>query len=124
VRYTAGQKFNLHHDWYDALPTLLKNGKRFNRPSSFFVFLEANCTEGETYFPYVKLPEVEPERVKGRWRAHEEGGVAFRPVEGNALFWVNLLPSGEGDTRVMHAGLPVGEGRKTAMNIWPRIFYD
>lgn len=59
------------------------------------------------------------------WRAvppSEGGGIAFRPVAGNALFWVNLFANGTGDMRVRHAGLPVLAGRKTAMNIWPRQF--
>ncbi|KFY24297.1 hypothetical protein V493_05333 [Pseudogymnoascus sp. VKM F-4281 (FW-2241)] len=55
VRYTAGQKFNLHYDWYDSPQVLTKTGQRFNRPASFFVFLEANCTGGETYFPFDDL---------------------------------------------------------------------
>ncbi|KFY85066.1 hypothetical protein V500_08722 [Pseudogymnoascus sp. VKM F-4518 (FW-2643)] len=117
VRYTSGQKFNLHYDWYDTPQVLSKSGQRFNRPASFFVFLEANCTGGETYFPHISVPG------EGRWREHE-GGTAFTPVEGNALFWVNLMPSGRGDKRVIHAGLPVEEGRKTAMNIWPREFME
>ncbi|OBT62497.1 hypothetical protein VE03_08009 [Pseudogymnoascus sp. 23342-1-I1] len=117
VRYTAGQKFNLHHDWYDTPQVLAKTGQRFNRPASFFVFLEANCMGGETFFPHIAVPG------EGRWREHE-GGTAFKPVEGNALFWVNLMPSGRGDKRVLHAGLPVEEGRKTAMNIWPRAFVE
>ncbi|CAK7225371.1 hypothetical protein SBRCBS47491_005866 [Sporothrix bragantina] len=57
------------------------------------------------------------------WRAHENGGLAFRPIAGNALFWVNLFANGTGDGRTLHAGLPVGEGTKTAMNIWPRAFF-
>lgn len=88
------------------------------------MFLEANCTEGETWFPHIKVPEME--RVgeeKAMWR-EREGGTAFRPVEGNAVFWVNLMPNGRGDGRVVHAGLPVGEGRKTGLNIWPRRFYE
>lgn len=117
VRYTAGQKFNLHYDWYDTPQVLTKTSQRFNRPASFFAFLEANCTGGETFFPHISVPG------EGRWRAHE-GGTAFKPVEGNALFWVNLMPSGHGDKRVIHAGLPVEEGRKTAMNIWPRGFVE
>ena len=28
-----------------------------------------------------------------------------------------------GDRRVVHAGLPVGEGDKIGMNLWPRKFY-
>lgn len=57
------------------------------------------------------------------WREHENGGLAFRPIAGNALFWVNLFANGTGDTRTLHAGLPVGEGTKTAMNIWPRAYF-
>ena len=57
------------------------------------------------------------------WREHEDGGLAFRPVAGNAIFWVNLFPNGTGDERTLHAGLPLGEGLKTAMNIWPRQYY-
>ncbi|KAL1902428.1 hypothetical protein Sste5346_001409 [Sporothrix stenoceras] len=57
------------------------------------------------------------------WREHENGGMAFRPIAGNALFWVNMFPNGTGDTRTLHAGLPVGEGTKTAMNIWPRAYF-
>ncbi|KAL2124976.1 hypothetical protein VTJ04DRAFT_1341 [Mycothermus thermophilus] len=57
------------------------------------------------------------------WREHEDGGLAFRPVAGNAIFWVNLFPNGTGDTRTLHAGLPLASGRKTAMNIWPRQYY-
>jgi len=127
VRYAPGQKFDLHHDWY-AMPQLLADGRRFNRPASFFVFLEANCTEGETWFPHIKMPEIREDGEEGkeagsaRWR-ERGGGTAFRPVEGNAIFWVNLMPSGRGDGRVVHAGLPVGEGRKTGLNIWPRRFY-
>jgi len=57
------------------------------------------------------------------WREHPDGGLAFRPVAGNALFWVNLHANGTGDARTRHAGLPVVAGRKTAMNIWPRQYY-
>jgi prolyl 4-hydroxylase len=57
------------------------------------------------------------------WREHEKGGMAFRPIAGNALFWVNLFANGTGDTRTLHAGLPVGKGTKTAMNIWPRAYF-
>lgn len=140
VRYTENQKFNIHHDWYET-PQRAYDGSRrkFNRVASFFATLQDNCTDGETYFPYVGAKparqkdslETAAESTGPRrwgpsdpvWRQHEEGGLAFRPVRGNALFWVNLHPNGTGDERTMHAGLPVGEGLKTAMNIWPRQFY-
>lgn len=141
VRYTAGQKFNIHHDWYDT-PQWAYDGsnRKFNRVASFFAILQDNCTEGETYFPHVgpqpppasgegdkevQRPPREPgwARSDPVWREHERGGLAFRPIRGNALFWVNLHADGTGHEKTMHAGLPVGEGVKTAMNIWPRQFY-
>ncbi|KAK7734006.1 hypothetical protein SLS53_008001 [Cytospora paraplurivora] len=139
VRYTAGQHFNVHHDWYDT-PQRAYDGSRrtFNRVASFFAFLQDNCTGGETYFPHIngQPGHVEYERALGHagpkswdeadptWRVYEDGGLAFRPVKGNALFWVNLHTNGTGDERTLHAGLPVVEGLKTAMNIWPRQFYE
>jgi prolyl 4-hydroxylase len=56
-------------------------------------------------------------------KRHKDGGLAFTPIEGNALFWVNLSPDGTGDKRVVHAGLPVEKGWKVGMNIWPRIYF-
>lgn len=138
VRYTAGQKFNIHHDWYDT-PQWAYDGsnRQFNRVASFFAILQDNCTDGETYFPYVgpseedrgsvaKKPAYEPRswtQSDPSWREHENGGLAFRPIRGNALFWLNLHSDGTGHEKTLHAGLPVGSGVKTAMNIWPRQFY-
>lgn len=145
VRYSAGQRFNIHHDWFNS-PQWSRDNRRWNRVASFFAILQDNCTGGETHFPYAKpiVPpsplgesmwqgevqhgarkqgEEEEEVMKPLWREHEDGGLAFRPVAGNALFWVNLHPNGTGDTRTNHAGLPLESGLKTAMNIWPRQYY-
>lgn len=148
VRYRAGQRFNLHHDWYNVP----RRGKadespprKWNRVASFFATLQDNCTGGETHFPFISgvaqpapwgqptwLGGLEGERerrtgpegdVQPLWREHEDGGLAFRPVAGNAIFWVNLHANGTGDLRTRHAGLPLGDGLKTAMNIWPRQYY-
>lgn len=78
---------------------------------------------GETWFPYIETGREGEGRGKGKWRKHEDGGTAFKPRRGNAVFWVNLHGNGTGDERVQHAGLPLREGVKTAMNIWPRRVY-
>lgn len=138
VRYTAAQRFNVHHDWYET-PQWAYDGsnRKFNRVASFFAILQDNCTDGETYFPYIGGEPAQKdssstagsvgsrrwEKLDPVWRQHEDGGLAFRPVRGNALFWVNLHANSTGDERTMHAGLQVGQGLKTAMNIWPRQFY-
>ncbi|KAK3315459.1 hypothetical protein B0H66DRAFT_628578 [Apodospora peruviana] len=143
VRYTEGQKFDLHHDWFSR-PRLLdddaETGRRrlYNRVATIFLTLEAkNVTEGtgETWFPFAKRVWAdgtkkgaggeEADEKEKYWREHEDGGLAFKAIPGNALFWVNLFPgNGSGDGRTLHAGLPVkGNGVKTAMNIWPRVFF-
>jgi len=141
VRYSSGQRFNVHHDWFEV-PQWAPDGsnRRWNRVASFFAILESNCTGGETHFPFAKpiapasprgelmwqgkeVASVVVEEVKPLWREHEDGGLGFRPVAGNAIFWVILHPDGTGDPRTNHAGLPLESGRKTAMNIWPRHYY-
>ncbi len=59
VRYTQGQKFDVHHDWF-VRPRLLdadaESGRRrlYNRVATLFAVLEcSNCTDGETWFPKI-----------------------------------------------------------------------
>ncbi len=82
--------------------------------------VDDGLTGGGTNFPMLEAP-ADP-----RWcdfldcDDEYDAGVTFRPVEGNVVYWENLLPSGEGDDRVLHAGLPVTSGWKIGMNIWTR----
>ncbi|GAW11413.1 hypothetical protein ANO14919_007580 [Xylariales sp. No.14919] len=125
VRYTEGQEYNLHHDWMRIpQPAFDGSPRSFNRVASFFVILQADCEGGETWFPFIEAVSPQPKESEGGrlWREHEDGGLAFKPVAGNGIFWVNLFPNGTGDTRTVHAGLPVTGGLKTAMNIWPRQY--
>jgi len=138
VRYFPSQKYDLHTDFWPEHQVMNDGTDRlFNRVASFFVFLRANCTEGYTYFPLVEptgasatmsAPGDELEKWYGDKVARgemdgEEKGVKFKPIQGNAVFWVNLNEKGEGDRRLVHAGLPVGEGEKIGLNIWPRKFF-
>ncbi|KUJ16185.1 uncharacterized protein LY89DRAFT_669730 [Mollisia scopiformis] len=123
VRYEKGEKFDTHHDWYDT-PQRMKDGtsRWFNRVASFFVYLDGEGVQGgETWFPFIEARDGDGKWIRGE--DGEGGGTKFVPRRGNALFWVNLHGNGTGDQRVVHAGLPLAEGRKTAMNIWPRKFY-
>ncbi|KAK4444400.1 hypothetical protein QBC34DRAFT_487815 [Podospora aff. communis PSN243] len=133
VRYLPGQKFDPHTDWFPQ-PRVdekdIETGRKrmYNRIATIFAVLQANHTGGgETWFP--KVEAITPqERWEGNpeeriWRVHEEGGLAFKAVAGNALFWVNIGQNGAGDPKTVHAGLPVEGGVKYGMNIWPRVFF-
>jgi len=48
----------------------------------------------------------------------EEIGLVFKPIAGNAVFWINLGPDGRGYPETWHAGLPVQSGTKIGLNIW------
>ncbi|KAH8732973.1 hypothetical protein GQ44DRAFT_13962 [Phaeosphaeriaceae sp. PMI808] len=138
VRYFPSQKYDLHTDFWPEHQLMNDgSGRLFNRAASFFVFLRDNCTEGHTYFPRVELAGTNADNPASdeeieRWYGdkvargaigEQTQGVKFKPIQGNAVFWVNLNEKGEGDRRLIHAGLPVGEGEKIGLNLWPRKFY-
>lgn len=91
VRYRRSEKFGIHYDWFDS-PMVDKSGERYNRIATLFLYLEANCTAGSTYFPRLPPP---PESARGeRFKADRTG-----------------------DERTLHTGIPVGMGSKTGLNI-------
>ncbi|CAN8103926.1 unnamed protein product [Discula destructiva] len=121
VKYGIGEQYRFHTDWYTN-PALTTADFGGNRISSFFAYVHVSndTTGGGTNFPVLDAPRDE------RWcnvldcDEPYEHGVTFRPVEGNAVYWENLLANGVGDERTLHAGLPVVAGQKIGMNIWTR----
>jgi prolyl 4-hydroxylase len=127
-RYGPGGHYAHHFDWH--------GGRGADRLSSFLVYADANCTGGGTEFPRLELfggdgrrgrGDATAKRPGGRWcefvLCDEEGnvsgdGVTFRPIRGNAIYWENLRPDGEGYQETWHAGLPVLTGTKVGLNIW------
>ncbi|KAK1772161.1 2OG-Fe(II) oxygenase superfamily protein [Phialemonium atrogriseum] len=131
VKYGRGEHFHFHTDWFPN-PEHARPDAGGNRLSSFFVYVRVDpgTTGGGTNFPAVDAPAGNGNGSSSSSRWCEAGfvdcdepwdaGVTFRPVEGNAVFWRNLLPGGGGDDRTLHAGLPVTSGGKIGMNIWTR----
>ena len=135
VRYGRGQRYHFHTDWFTD-PKHATAALGGNRVSSFFAYVHVSngtgSAEGKddgekvrgggTNFPLVDAPR--DERWCGFVDCDEpwENGVTFRPVEGNAVYWENMLPGGlgRGDPRTLHAGLPLVSGEKIGMNIWTR----
>ncbi|KAK3357736.1 hypothetical protein B0T25DRAFT_622449 [Lasiosphaeria hispida] len=121
-RYTGpGGHYSHHFDWSAG-----RGG--WGRVSSFMVWVddgEGELEGGGTEFPLLRV------REGGRWCDFiecpsgdgdnvVEGGVVFKPVPGNAVYWENFRSdgTGKGHDETWHAGLPVARGVKVGLNIW------
>ncbi|KAH8804494.1 putative prolyl 4-hydroxylase alpha subunit [Xylogone sp. PMI_703] len=112
-RYGISNQYKDHYDWFPDGPYI--DG---NIESTFFVYIQANCTGGGTNFPRLDAPREEKWCEFVDCNQPWDAGVTFLPLVGNAIFWKNLEPSGSGNVKTLHAGLPVTSGMKTGLNIW------
>lgn len=122
VKYAVGDHFRPHFDWF--------SGMKNPRVSTFFVYLACDgetegeeCQGGATQFPHFEGRFSKTWCDAGFIDCEDDsgvGGVAFRPVVGNAVFWSNLYSNGSGHPGVWHAGMPVKKGRKVGLNIFTR----
>jgi prolyl 4-hydroxylase len=80
----------------DLPPKHILNNKR--RLVTIFCYLNDVEKGGYTQFPLL--------------------GLNVEPKAGRAVIWQNVLHSGLPDARTVHAGTPVEEGIKYALNIW------
>ncbi|KAL9958191.1 hypothetical protein ACROYT_G035170 [Oculina patagonica] len=87
--------FDFSRDLQNSTLGQLGTGNRIATVLLYFTDVEAG---GATVFPYV--------------------GARVKPKKGDAVFWHNLLRSGEGDFRTRHAGCPVLKGWKWVSNKW------
>jgi prolyl 4-hydroxylase len=118
VRYKVGDLFRPHYDWASTY----EENPRFS--TIFGYLLCDDCVGGETQFPNIEG------RFSGKWckfmdcgesaDGAEVGGVGFKPLVGNAVFWTHYYSNGTGHPGVLHAGMPVRNGTKVGMNIMTR----
>jgi len=97
ANYGIGGQYEPHHDY--SRRNVFPRGQG-NRIATLLVYLSEVRKGGATAFLY---PEV-----------------AVAPVKGSAVFWYNLLPSGERDVVTLHAACPVILGGKWVANQWIR----
>lgn len=102
VKYECLQEYSPHFDWFDvreeyARKEVMEKGQRC---LTILVYLVEPVSGGGTLFPRMNL-EVPP-------------------TKGTAVLWFNTDKHGTEDERTEHAGLPVDQGTKVAMNIWVR----
>jgi prolyl 4-hydroxylase len=120
-RYGVGGHYKHHYDWSGA-------SRDADRVSTFMVYVDANCEGGGTEFPRIRMPETGQgkwceflecrDEADGNVEKRRDGGVTFKPIKLNAVFWENLRSDGRGYEETYHAGLPVLSGSKVGLNIW------
>lgn len=122
VQYSLNQSYNFHTDWFPSPSPQTSPKYGGNRASSFFAYISASSDliGGGTNFPLLDAPVGEQWCEYIDCDEEWENGVTFRPVEGNAVFWVNVREDGNGDERTLHKGVKVERGTKVGMNIWTR----
>ncbi|CAF3806956.1 unnamed protein product [Adineta steineri] len=121
VKYANDQQVAPHYDW----TPLLKDKVGGQRVTSYFIYLQANCSMGETEFLAIRFNSSLHERFCDILFCDEkstERGIRFRPIPGNAIFFYNMDEYGRVDYLTTHAGHPPGEnGTKIGLNVWTRV---
>ncbi|CAF0724791.1 unnamed protein product [Rotaria sp. Silwood1] len=101
----------------------MKNGGQ--RVTTFFTYLQANCSRGETEFLDIRFNKSLHERFCDILICDEKStelGIRFRPLPGNSVFWFNMDEYGQVDYLTYHAARPPGEnGHKIGLNTWTRV---
>jgi prolyl 4-hydroxylase len=108
-------------DWYYNSDPLINGGQRM---TTFFTYLHANCSMGETEFLNIKFNFSLHSHLCKFLICDEMTsyrGLRFRPIPGNSIFWFNMNEDGHVDNSTLHAGRPPGEnGEKIGLNTWTR----
>ncbi len=100
--YNVGEYYKPHYDFFPPGSPQYKAhcSVRGQRTWTCMIYLNDHCEGGQTRF--TKLD------------------VAVTPKTGTALFWNNLLPSGEPNAKSIHFAEPVIHGNKTVITKWFR----
>jgi prolyl 4-hydroxylase len=101
-RYAAGQRFKLHHDFFERGQPYWEEMERCGgqRTWTAMIFLNEVGAGGETAFP--------------------KAGIKVAPRRGNMLVWNNLNIIGEPNYFSLHEGTPVTAGTKYIITKWHR----
>lgn len=102
LNYQVGQFYNPHIDFFapnnPSCKEILANGGQ--RIATCLLYLNTPQDGGETHFV--------------------RAGIKIVPIQGNAILFYNVLPTGEEDWRSLHASLPVLAGEKWVATKWIR----
>lgn len=101
-RYTAGQEYKLHCDYFPVNDTYWPHMRRQGGQRCWTAMIYLNPVEagGETWFPHA--------------------GFMVPPLEGRLIVWNNLRTDGSPNEQTLHAARPVQAGSKYVLTKWFR----
>lgn len=102
LHYRPGQQYEPHVDYVDpAVPHFAGELRMLGqRTGTFLIYLNDGFEGGETEFLDLDI--------------------RFKGAQGDALYFVNVLPDGSPDRRTLHAGRPPASGEKWLLSQWIR----
>lgn len=103
-RYTEGQQFKHHHDFFHETEAYWQDERRRGGQRTW------------TAMMYLNEPE------EGGATDFKELGLAVPPERGTLLVWNNIDRHGRPNMATLHAGTPVVAGRKYVITQWYRVF--
>ncbi|CAF1314684.1 unnamed protein product [Adineta ricciae] len=122
VKYDADQHYGPHYDWISDPERLRISGQRV---TTFFTYLHAHCSMGETEFISIPFNRSLHERFCDILVCDDNStnyGLRFRPLVGNSVFWYNMDEFGQVDYATYHTGHSPGKnGQKIGLNTWTRL---
>lgn len=100
LRYTVGQEFKPHHDYFDPNIPGFQNwiDQQGQRIATVLLYLSDVEEGGETVFPLLKI--------------------SVKPRKRNLLFFSNVRKNGIPDPYSLHAGAPITKGEKWVASKW------
>ncbi|CAF2609210.1 unnamed protein product [Rotaria sp. Silwood2] len=82
------------------------------RTTTFFTYLYANCSMGETEFINIKFNFSLHSRFSNILSCDDIApyrGIRFQPILGNSIFWFIITKNEHADNASFHVGLPPGQ---------------
>jgi prolyl 4-hydroxylase len=104
-RYTVGQQFKAHHDYFHVGESYWESERKRGGQRSWtaMIYLDAPFGGGETFFP--------------------SAGLKVTPRAAMLLAWNNMDKRGEPNPNALHESMPVSAGTKNIVTKWFRERY-
>ena len=118
VKYTPGQKYSYHYDFFHNDPANIKELKKGGQ-RIYTIFIYLNNMSDEEYNQHSTDTSELSEIHKRGNTCFKKLNLCIKPKEGMGVFWKNMV-NGKVDFNTEHAGIAPVHSIKYGMNVWIR----